>query len=109
MAWFLARRLIPHQSRSHAYRQIGLGFAYVFGCGLFLALLGFLYGLWRGPDADYSAWAWAFQQFDITDTWSFMRVAYIHNASYLGGVIGLILALATIHPPREEVADTVNR
>lgn len=27
-------------------------------------------------------------QLQIEDHWSFIRVAYIHNASYLGGVIG---------------------
>ena len=105
IAWFLARRLIPHQPRSYAYRQVGLGFACVFACGVFSWLLGFAYGLWRGPDADYSSWAWAFRRFDITDTWSFVRVAYIHNASYLGGAIGLIVALATIRPRRKELTD----
>ncbi len=105
VAWFLARRLIPHQPRSCAYRQVGLGFACVFACGVFSWLLGFAYGLWRGPDADYSSWAWAFRRFDITDTWSFVRVAYIHYASYLGGAIGLIFALATIRPRRKELTD----
>jgi hypothetical protein len=98
IAWFLARRLIPHQPRSHAYRQIALGFACVFVCGVLSGLLGFAYGLWRGPDADYSSWASALHRFGITDTWSFVRVAYIHNASYLGGAMGLIIALAAIRP-----------
>jgi hypothetical protein len=30
------------------------------------------------------------------DLRSFVRVAYIHNASYLGGLIGLILAIIYI-------------
>ena len=42
IAWFLARRLIPHQPRSYAYRQVGLGFAFVFACGVFSSLLGFV-------------------------------------------------------------------
>jgi hypothetical protein len=44
--------------------------------------------------------------FGITDTWSFVRVAYIHNAGYLGGAIGLIVALATIRPHRHDQTDT---
>jgi hypothetical protein len=37
-------------------------------------------------------------QLEVTDTWSFVRVAYIHNAGYLGGLIGLILALVMLRP-----------
>lgn len=37
---------------------------------------------------------------DIEDRWAFIRVAYIHNASYLGGVIGLVLALLLVRPDR---------
>lgn len=97
-AWFLARRLIPCQPRSQAYRQICRGFTCVFVCAVLAGVLGFAYGLWRGPAADYSAWEWAFRRFQITDTWSFVRVAYIHNAGYLGAAIGLIVALVTIRP-----------
>ena len=106
IAWFLARRLIPRQPRAQAHRQIRLGFACVFACGILSGLLGFAYGLWRGPDADYSSWAWAIQEFDIVEAWPFVRVAYIHNASYLGGVIGLMIALATIRPHHQELSDT---
>ncbi len=93
MAWFIARRCIPHQPRASAYRQVGLGFVCVLVCGLLAGLLGYAYGLWRGPRADYSSWAVVLRQYNITDGWSFVRVAYIHNASYLGAAIGLIVAL----------------
>jgi hypothetical protein len=69
-------------------------------------LLGFAYGLWRGPVADYSSWAWTFQKFHITETWSFVRVVYIHNAGYVGGAIGLIVALTTIRPCHKRLTDT---
>ncbi len=98
VAWFLARRLIPGQSRAHAYRQIRSGFSCVFVTAMSAGLLGYFYGLWRGPEGDYSAFEEAFYALRIDDTWSFIRVAYIHNASYLGGLLGLIIALATIHP-----------
>ncbi len=103
IAWFLARRLIPNQPRSHAYRQIGAGFACVFASGVLAAAIGFAYGLWRGPQADYSSWSWAIQEFEITDTWSFVRVAYIHNASYLGGLAGLMIALVAVRPSRKKL------
>lgn len=97
-AWFLARRLIPHQPRRQAYRQIASGFACVCAFGVVAGLLGFAYGLWRGSGADYSSWSWAFRRFAIADGWSFVRVAYIHNASYLGGAVGLLVALVAIRP-----------
>jgi hypothetical protein len=97
-AWFLARRFLPHQPRRAAFRQIGAGFVWVLVIGVAFGLIGYAYGLWRGPHADYSSWAWAFRRFEITDAWSFVRVAYSHNASYLGGAIGLLIALATIRP-----------
>lgn len=55
-AWFLVRHLIPEQPRSHALRQISIGVAIVFVCALLSATIGFGYGLWRGPSADYSFW-----------------------------------------------------
>ena len=84
-AWLLGRRLIPNQPRHEAFRQIRAGIICIFAFGLSFGVLGFLYGLWRGADADYSSWQWAFQQFEVSDQWSFVRVAYIHNAGYLGG------------------------
>ncbi len=100
IAWFLARRLIPNQPRPAAYRGILTGFAIVFGCGILAGMGGFLYGLWRGPDADYSAWILVTHRFQITDTWAFVRVAYIHNASYLGGLTGFLIALAIVRPEK---------
>ena len=69
---------------------------------LLFGIVGYGYGLWRGPEADYSSWTWAFQKFRISDHWSFVRVAYIHNAGYLGGLVGLLVALATIRPKRNQ-------
>ena len=97
-AWFLARRLIPNQPRRTAFGQICNGMICIFGFALSFGILGYVYGLWRGPHADYSSWQWALQRFDVTDHWSFVRVAYIHNAGYLGGIIGLIVALTGIRP-----------
>ncbi len=98
IAWFIARRMIPNQPRTKANWQIIKAFGIVFGTGLLFGIGGFVYGLWRGPDGDYSSWGWAFERYAITDMWAFVRVAYIHNASYLGGLVGLVVALLTIRP-----------
>lgn len=102
IAWFLGRRLIPNQPRGFAYRQIAAAFGIVLACGLVSGLLGFAYGIYRGPDADYIDWQVATLGMGITDLWSFVRVAYIHNASYLGGLIGLIVALVAIRPQHRD-------
>ena len=100
IAWFLSRRLIPNQPREIAYRGIYMGFAIVFGCGIVAGFGGYFYGLWRGPDSDYSGWWLLTHRFQITDTWAFVRVAYIHNASYLGGLVGFIIALVIVRPEK---------
>ncbi|PQO33999.1 hypothetical protein [Blastopirellula marina] len=97
-AWLLARRLIPNQPRQVALRQIGLGIGCIFVCVILFGLGGYLYGLWRGPDADYSHWQGLLRVLEIDDQWAFIRVAYIHNAGYMGVLLGLIVALALIRP-----------
>ena len=104
--WFLARRHIPGQTPGSAWRKIMLGCAIIVLCALLSAGVGFAYGLWRGPGADYSAWRTTLAYLHIEDPWSFVRVAYIHNASYLGGLIGLIVALACVHPKRQPTIPT---
>jgi hypothetical protein len=103
-AWLLARRLNPDQPRQVAFRQIRKGIVCIFAFAFSFGCLGYLFGLWRGPNADYSNWDRAFQRFDITDPWAFVRVAYIHNAGYLGGLIGLVVALVAIRPSKSAVA-----
>lgn len=102
-AWFLARRLMPNQPRKHAHRQIRRGIICIVAFGLAFGAAGYGYGLLRGPDADYSSWAWAIAKLEVTNTWAFVRVAYIHNAGYLGGLIGLFIALAAIRPNHESI------
>ena len=98
IGWFLSRRLIPNQLPGIAFRSVFRGVAIVFACGALAGMVGYLYGLWRGPDSDYSAWLPIAKRFQITDIWAFVRVAYIHNASYLGGLIGLIISLIVVRP-----------
>jgi hypothetical protein len=52
-----------------------------------------LYVLGLFHKSDYSAWESMTSRLGIVDLPSFVRVAYIHNASYLGGLIGFIAAV----------------
>ena len=98
VAWFLARRFWRTQSPSNGSREIAIGFVFVFLCVIVAESLGYAYGIWRGPDADYAGWFWAIEKYHVKDVWSFVRVAYIHNSAYLGVGIGLTGALFMIRP-----------
>ena len=86
VAWFLGRRLLPGQDRAVACRKIAWAIGIVFVSVMTSGIGGYLYGVWRGPDADYSAWMPAIREFQVEDTYSFVHVAYIHNAGYLGRI-----------------------
>jgi len=100
VGWTVGRRVLPNQSRTAATKQVLRGFAIVFFTGAFAGFLGYLYGLWRGYDADYSMWQPILHQHKVIDHWSFMRVGYIHNAGYLGAIIGLALTFVFIRPAK---------
>ncbi|MFK7765717.1 MAG: hypothetical protein AB8B55_00645 [Mariniblastus sp.] len=100
VAWILGRRMLPNQSRSVAAKKILAGFGVVFVTGFAAGLLAYGYGLYLGPGGDYSKWQPAMEKLGVTNTWAFVRVAYIHNAGYLGGAIGLVLTYFVIRPEK---------
>lgn len=89
--WFMARITVPIFSRAAAIRHTACGFLIVFACALGAAIVGYVLGLFHG--SDYSTWQSMASALGIVDLPSFVRVAYIHNAGYLGGLVGLILAI----------------
>lgn len=80
VGWILARRMIPVCSREVAHRKIIFGFAIVFTTAMAFGIGGYLYGLWRGPDADYTYWQETLRSYQVVDQFHFMCVGYIHNA-----------------------------
>lgn len=100
VGWLLARRMLPNQSRSVACRNILKGFAVVFVTGILFGLGGYVYGRFLSLEADHSALADVFDRLRISDPQSFMRVGYIHNAGYLGGLVGLVLTFFLIRPTK---------
>ena len=89
--WFLARVSVPACSRAAAFRRSACGFLIMFASTLAASITG--YALGRTHGSDYSAWDSLASTLGILDLPGFVRVAYIHNASYLGGLIGLIAAI----------------
>jgi len=91
-AWFIARIAVPAFSPATAFRHMVHGFLIIFLSALSASAVGYLLGILHGPG--YSAWQHLASSLGILDLPSFVRVAYIHNSSYLGGLIGLIVAIA---------------
>jgi len=100
--WFLARIAVPNCPPTQARSHIWQGFGIILVCGFAGSLCGWSFGLLRGPNADYSGWHGFAVAHGVLDLPSFVRVAYIHNASYLGGLIGLVVALIRIRKLRRE-------
>jgi hypothetical protein len=90
-AWFLARIAVPAWPGSLAFRRTLGGFSIIFLTALASAVIGYFLGVFHGPD--YSHWEELCEYLGVTDAPDFVRVAYIHNASYLGGFVGLIAAI----------------
>lgn len=106
VGWFLGRLLCQEKDPQYVRRQVKIGFAITLTSTMVFGLGGYGYGLWRGPNANFGDWIWAAKSLGVTDTYSFIQVAYIHNAGYMGGLVGLILVLIRIKScrskPKEE-------
>ena len=89
--WFMARVTVPAFPPGEAARRSARGFLIMLAFAFAGSFFGYVAGLLHGPD--FSSWDRVTSQLGILDTASFVRVAYIHNASYLGALIGLIIAI----------------
>ena len=97
--WFITRVAVPAHPGPQAFRCCARGFLIVLAFAFTAAILGYVLGLLHGPD--YSAWQSMTSSLGIVDIPSFVRVAYIHNASYLGGLIGLVIAIICIRRQKQ--------
>ncbi|MFO0961336.1 MAG: hypothetical protein U0625_00365 [Phycisphaerales bacterium] len=82
-----------------ARRRSGMiALATMLGCTIVVALGGIAMGMWRPPDAAAIASMRHGGAIPtcVTDPVAFVRAGWMHNASYLGGAIGLALAVLVI-------------
>ncbi len=102
--WFLARVAVPAFPQKKARACVLRGFAIIFAGGFAAAVVGFLLGLRLGPDSALSSWKNFTTTRGVEDLPGFVRVAYIHNASYLGGLLGLIVALLYLRRLKDQTS-----
>lgn len=93
-AWFLARLTVPAWPPSEAWRITLGGFGTTFAGSALAAFIGAILG--GSPQAVNQDWRDYADVLGISDVQAFVRTGYVHNGSYLGGVIGLVAACVAI-------------
>ena len=100
--WFLARlglaELSEKTNRSYTIRA----FAIVVGVAIIVGTLGALLGVIQA-NGDLSGWHVWQEGLSLRDLWSFVVVSYLHGASYLGGLLGLIVAAVYVQRAKGSV------
>ena len=91
--WFVARMAVPAFPPRTAIRHASRAFLTILAFTLTATVVGYVLGGLRLSNTDFSGWQGYADDLGILDLTSFVRVAYIHNASYLGGLVGLVSAL----------------
>lgn len=101
-AWFLARMAVPAWPFPVALRKCGRGFAVILGFAVAALAVGYFLGIHHSPDFSY--WIALCEGLGVDDVPAFARVGIIHNASYLGGLLGLIAALLLLRSQKRRAA-----
>jgi hypothetical protein len=107
--WFWARVAVPALSAVQARKVLIQGVAILVAGTLLGGVTGYIVGLIH--DRNHSDWG-AEESFlgmnAVVDVRSFVRVAYIHNGSYLGALAGFVAALVNVRrrnlAPAEDLA-----
>ncbi|MDB2673585.1 hypothetical protein N9Y81_01385 [Akkermansiaceae bacterium] len=89
--WFMGRLLVPKMGLRAALSLSLKGFLFVFLGALAGGVLGFFFGV-AFPEGWESIRSHCVE-LGVDDVSSFIRVACIHNAGYLGAFLGLVAAL----------------
>ncbi len=94
-AWFLARIAVPVWPGRIAWQKVFAAFSIILTIAFISAVIGWWLG---GSDSGKSRfWQEMCASMEIRDVPAFVRVGYIHYASYIGGLIGLITAVFSLN------------
>ena len=89
--WFIARAGLAELTERSAWYYTPRTFALAAGVAIITGALGTLLGAVQAH-GDLSGWRSWQEGLDLRDLPAFVIVAYLHWASYLGGVLGLVAA-----------------
>lgn len=93
LAWVMARVAILKGWGMPSLREFSGAFAITFSVSFLVALGGLGYGFWRKTTGYAGSWIEWMDALGVVDREAFMTVGYIHNSSYLGGVLGTFVAI----------------
>jgi hypothetical protein len=91
-AWLLARLGLDGFPPATRRRYVARAFAIVFGSAVIIGGAGLLLGTIVSHQSDLRGWKEFKDAFDLQDLPGFVIVAYLHAASYLGALVGVIAA-----------------
>jgi hypothetical protein len=90
--WILARLGLDRLSWPERRRHISKAFAIVFATAMIVGAIGLALGTSVAHHTDLTGWKDWRDNLDLHDLPSFVIVAYLHWASYLGALLGIVLA-----------------
>jgi hypothetical protein len=97
VAWFLARLGLTELPSPQWQATTVVAFSIVLVFALVTGACGLLLGFARSHGEDLSSWALFERTLQLTNLPRFVIVAYLHNGSYLGGLVGFIIAAVFVH------------
>jgi hypothetical protein len=101
--WFMGRLTIPHLPLKTAAKQSLQGVLVMMLTAIFFAMVAFAWAPTCQEDPRMENWDGMFAGREVIDIVAFAQVGYVHNASYLGGLVGLIVALTWMKWRRKDL------
>ncbi len=96
--WFFARRDARVGPRGEADRRIGRRLLWMAACAFAAGIFGYVYGSLRAADVGRPVWGSIPDTLGISDRGAFLQVACVHDAGYIGAIVGFLLALFSVRP-----------
>jgi hypothetical protein len=99
LGWLVGRRFVPNQERSVALRNVMRALSVVLLTTACFGIGGYIYGVEKGAEK-LRDWSSVLNTYRVVEGSAFVKVAYVHNAGYIGAFVGLILAMIIVRPVR---------